>query len=76
MDYLTIVNLLFSVTIVILGLKKFKETGAKAFAFIALGFLMYGISHFSLLMGWTGLKTVLIGIRSLGYILVIVGLLV
>jgi hypothetical protein len=76
MDYISFVNLIFSLTIVALSFNKYRDTGAKAFVFIALGFLMYGISHFSLLMEWAGLKEVLIAIRSVGYILVIIGLLV
>lgn len=76
MDYITIINLVFSITIVLLGVKKYKDTGAKAFLYIAAGFLMYGISHFSLLMGWGGAKEALIAVRSLGYMLIIIGLLV
>jgi len=75
MDYVSLVNLIFSLTIVLLGLKKYKETGAKAFIYIALGFFMYGISHFALLMGWGGAKEILIVVRSAGYILIIIGLL-
>jgi hypothetical protein len=76
MDIITLVNLIFSITILFLGIKKYKDTGAKAFIFIALGFMMYGISHFSLLMGWGGAKEALITVRAAGYILVIIGLLV
>jgi hypothetical protein len=76
MDIVTLVNLIFSIIILFLGIKKYKETGAKAFIFIALGFLMYGISHFSLLMGWGGFKEILVAIRAAGYVLVIIGLLV
>jgi len=76
MDYITLVNLVFSITIVFLGIKKYRETGAKAFIFIALGFLMYGISHFSLLMGLGVAKEVLVTVRTAGYVLVIIGLLV
>jgi len=76
MDYITLVNLIFSITILFLGIKKYKETGAKAFLFIALGFLMYGISHFSLLIGLGGAKEVLIAVRNAGYVLVIIGLLI
>jgi len=75
-DIITLVNLIFSITILFLGIKKYKETGAKAFIFIALGFLMYGISHFALLMGWGGAKEALVAVRSAGYVLVIIGLLV
>jgi hypothetical protein len=75
-DLITLINLIFSITILFLGIKKYKETGAKAFVFIALGFMMYGISHFSLLLGWGGAKEALIAVRAAGYVLVITGLLV
>jgi len=76
MDLITLINLIFSITILFLGMKKYKETGAKAFVFIALGFMMYGISHFSLLLGWGDAKEALITVRAAGYVLVITGLLV
>jgi len=77
MDIITLVNLIFCIIILFLGIKKYKETGAKAFIFIAFGFLMYGISHFSGLMGWGGvIKEALIVVRAAGYVLVIIGLLV
>ena len=77
MDIITLVNLIFCIIILFLGIKKYKDTGAKAFIFIALGFMMYGISHFSGLMGWSsGIKEALIVVRATGYILVIIGLLV
>jgi hypothetical protein len=77
MDIITLVNLIFCIVILFLGIKKFKETGAKAFVFIALGFMMYGVSHFSGLMGWSGsIKEALIVVRAAGYVLVIIGLLV
>jgi hypothetical protein len=48
----------------------------KAFIFIGLGFLMFGISHVAVLMGWAGdIKTLLSLVRVGGYILVIIGLL-
>lgn len=76
MDYVTLVNLIFSIAILVLGIKKYRDTGVKAFIFIALGFLMYGISHFSLLMNLAVAKELLIAVRSAGYILVIIGLLI
>jgi hypothetical protein len=76
MDIITLINLIFSVTILFLGMKKYKETGAKAFIFIALGFMMYGISHSALLLGWGSAKEALVAVRAAGYVLVITGLLV
>jgi len=75
MDYVSLVNLIFSLIIIFLGVKKFNDTGAKAFIFIALGFFMYGVSHFSAVMAFNVAKEVLIAIRSAGYILIIIGLL-
>jgi hypothetical protein len=77
MDYITIMNLVFCVIILVLGVKKYKDTGVKAFIFVGLGFTMFGISHAVSLMGYAGmLKAELVVIRSAGYILVIAGLLV
>jgi len=76
MDIITVVNLLFSLLIVYLGVRRYLSSGVKAFLFVGLGFFMYAVSHFSILMGWSSsLKTVLVGVRSIGYILVISGLL-
>lgn len=77
MDYITIMNLIFCLVILVLGIKKYKETGVKAFIFVGLGFTMFGVSHAVTLMGYAGtVKAVLIAVRSVGYILVIAGLLV
>ncbi|HWR89661.1 MAG TPA: hypothetical protein VN260_05345 [Dissulfurispiraceae bacterium] len=76
LELMTIVNLAFCVVILLLGLRRYRQSGVRAFIFIGLGFLMYGVSHFSLLMGWDHIKTALVAVRSAGYILVILGLLV
>jgi len=77
MDYVTLMNLIFCILILLLGIKKWRDTGVKAFLLVGLGFTMFGISHTMTLLGYaTPLKTVLIGVRSIGYILVIIGLLV
>ena len=76
MDLVLVANLIFSVAIVVLGIRRYKQTEVKAFLFVALGFLMYGISHLAGLTGFGDMKTILIGIRSLGYIFVIIGLLI
>lgn len=75
MDLTTVLNLVLSITILILGVKRYLQSGVKAFAFIGIGFLMFAISHFSLLMGWApDLKTILSVVRAAGYIFVIIGL--
>jgi len=76
MDIVLLANLIFSIAIVILGIRRYKQTEIKAFLFVALGFLMYGISHLAGLTGFGDLKTVLVIIRSLGYIFVLIGLLI
>ncbi len=73
MDLTTVLNLILSVTILILGIKRYMQSGVKAFALIGIGFLMFAISHLALLMGWT-FPTALAVIRAAGYILVIIGL--
>jgi hypothetical protein len=76
MDFTTIINLILSAAILILGVKRYAQSGVKAFIFIGLGFLMFGISHMAVLMGWAGdIKTLLSIVRIAGYILVIIGLL-
>lgn len=76
MDLVLVANLIFSIAIVVLGIRRYQQTEVKAFLFIALGFLMYGISHAATIAGFGDLKTVLVGVRSLGYIFVIIGLLI
>jgi len=74
MDFTTLLNLVLSLTILFLGIKRYLQSEVKAFAFIGIGFFMFAISHFSLLMGWGSLTTILALIRLTGYILVIIGL--
>ena len=76
MDVTTVLNLILSLTILVLGVKRYLQSGVKAFVFIGIGFFMFAISHFVLLMGWaTELKTILSLVRVAGYIFVIIGLL-
>ena len=70
----TFLNLVLSLAILFLGVKRYLQSGVKAFIFIGLGFLMFAISHFALLMGWQGYAPVLAVIRAAGYIFVIIGL--
>jgi hypothetical protein len=75
MDFTTtFLNLGLSLTILFLGIKRYLQSEVKAFAFIGIGFLMFAISHFSLLMGWGTYTTTLAIIRAAGYIFVIIGL--
>jgi hypothetical protein len=76
MDYMLALNVVFCTLIVILGFRLYGKTGVKAFAFVAVAYVLFGASHFSLLMGWTALKPILTAVRAGGYIFMIIGLLV
>ncbi len=81
----TLVNLVFSLAIFVLGIYSFVKLGARAFVFVGLGFLMFGISHFVKILEYgfafkvveiAWLNGTTITIRALGYLLVVVALLV
>ena len=74
MDYTVLLNLVLSLTILFLGIKRYLQSEVKAFVFIGIGFFMFAISHFSVLMGWGSFSTALAIVRLTGYILVIIGL--
>ena len=75
MDITTVLNLILSLTILVLGVKRYMQSGVKAFVFIGVGFLMFAISHVCVLMGWAAdMKTILSIVRVAGYVSVIVGL--
>jgi hypothetical protein len=75
MDYMLALNVAFCLTVVILGFRRYGQTQVKAFAFIALAYILFGFSHFALLMEWTFMKPLLTAVRAGGYILLIIGLL-
>jgi hypothetical protein len=68
-----VINLVLSLTIVALGIKRYMQSGVKAFALIGLGFLMFALSHASALLQLP-YESALVVIRFAGYVLVIVGL--
>lgn len=82
--WLYVVNTVFCILILILGIRQYRKTGVKAYIFVALGFLMYAISHIlNMIPSGTegvvmaklpGIYEALIGVRSVGYILVIIGM--
>lgn len=76
MDYMLALNVVFCVLIVILGFRLYGKTEVKAFVFIAIAYVLFGFSHFSLLMKWTAMMPILTAVRAGGYILMIIGLLV
>lgn len=79
----TLVNLVFSLVIFILGIYSFARLNSRAFVYVGLGFLMFGLSHFIKILeysfafkiaeiGWLSGTT--ISIRILGYLLVVIAL--
>lgn len=67
-------NLVFSIVIVILSYWEYTKVKNATILFIGAGFGLFGISHFSILMGVDSSQILLILIRSLGYIMVIIAL--
>lgn len=76
MDYMYAINTLFCVVIVVLGANRYRTTGAKAFLFVALAYCLFAFSHFALGMGWDFLKPTLTAARTVGYFLMVIGLLI
>ena len=76
MNYMYLLNLIFAATILVLGIKRFLQTDVKAFLFIGLAYALFGFSHLAVLMGWTGIPAILSGVRTAGYIMVIIGLII
>jgi hypothetical protein len=76
MDYIALLNLALCAIILGLGIRRYSQSGVKAFVFIGLGFLMFGISHIATPANMTAdYKTILVFVRAAGYILVILGML-
>lgn len=85
LDYEKVVNLIFCVSILMLGFKRWRSEGVRAFILVGLGFTLFGLSHLSGILGAQGvigietmeqLKSGFIWGRGLGYVLVLVGMLV
>ena len=75
--WIRLVNLVFCIAILILGVIKYRKTDVKAYLYVGLGFTMYAISHaFNIfgIAGNPGITETLIGVRPIGYILVIIGM--
>lgn len=77
-DWMSVINLIFCLIILVLGIRRNAKTGVRAFLLIGLGFTMFGISHVCKIFGISGpiINESLIVIRSIGYILTIIGILV
>lgn len=74
MDYMLLANLVFSLVIFGLAVRRFTQSEVRAFLLVGIGFLLFAVSHFSLLMGWTEFRAVLTAVRTAGYLSVLVGL--
>jgi hypothetical protein len=72
---LTIVNLILALIILGMGIWAYRKKGASFALYTGLGFGLFAISHLLTLLNLAGtLSEFLIGIRIIGYLLVIVAL--
>ncbi len=71
----TIVNLLFCIIILLLGWMEYEKTRKPLGLYVGVAFGLFGLSHLANLMGvafqYAGILTIL---RSIAYILIILGL--
>jgi hypothetical protein len=71
-DPITAVNLVLSVTILVLGYWGYKKSNDKVPLYIGIAFGLFGISHLATLLDFKqSLESVLIIIRTLAYLAVI-----
>jgi hypothetical protein len=78
------INLIFCITVVVLGLLRYRRTAVRAFLFIGLAYACFALSWTVQLMGWpvTGIgsidaalvKNALTGVRMTGYCFLIFGM--
>ncbi len=73
-DPTTIMNFIFAVVIVILGLWVYRVKKILLAVYIALAFGLFAISHLATLLGTPSSNNSLIIIRALGYLIVIFAL--
>ncbi|MGB9978958.1 hypothetical protein [Methanobacterium sp.] len=73
-DPVIIVNLIFCIVIVALGIVGYKKVKSTVPLYIAAAFGLFGISHFATILGYASSSTVLVIIRGLAYIIVIYAL--
>jgi hypothetical protein len=74
LDPVIIVNLIFCIIIVALGIAGYEKVKSMVPLYIAAAFGLFGISHFATILGYASSSTVLVIIRSLAYIVVIYAL--
>jgi hypothetical protein len=67
-----VVNLLFSALIVIVGLIAYGRTKKDSPLYVAGAFLLFGLSHFTTILGAGDALTIpLLAIRIIGYVLIV-----
>ncbi|MBI5043284.1 MAG: hypothetical protein HZC10_05540 [Nitrospirae bacterium] len=72
-----VVNLLFCVAILTLGIRAYKTTGSKGPLIVGIGFALFGISHLAYILGIakvSPIDNILVGIRTGGYLAIIYAL--
>ena len=74
LDPVIIVNLIFCIIIVALGIVGYKKVKSTVPLYIAAAFGLFGISHFATILGYASSLTALVIIRSLAYLVVIYAL--
>jgi hypothetical protein len=64
-------NLLFCIIIILLSFWGYRKTNSKTAIYIGLAFIFYGLNHLMVLLGMGAMKSTIIIIRTLGYLLTI-----
>jgi CHASE2 domain-containing sensor protein len=73
LDPVTVLNLLFDLVIFILGLVVYKEKKGTLPLWVAVAFGLFAVSYALTILG-VGSSTILIPLRTLGYLSIIAGL--
>ncbi|MFH1485131.1 MAG: hypothetical protein ABIH46_03585 [Chloroflexota bacterium] len=71
-DTVLTVNLVLCIIILVLGLLGYQRSGDKVPLYIAIAFTLFGVSHLLTLLGFgQGLASILVVIRTLGYLMIV-----
>jgi len=74
-DPLALINLVFCIIIVLVGAWCYTKKNNTLALYIGIGFGLFGLSHFAVLIGADSASISLIIIRSLGYLVIILAVL-
>lgn len=74
LDPVIIINLIFCIIIVALGIVGYKKVKNTVPLYIAAAFGLFGISHFATILGYASSSAALVVIRGLAYVIVIYAL--